>query len=496
MRHSTLSLVLPLLLLSCRPSIDPNLGVFRPAPCPLEIPEGSRAGLKVDCGYVTVPERHAMQSGPVLEIAVARFPSTGQIPEPDPLVLNTGGPGDSNMDEFFGALSGAPGESIVAKRDAVIIELRGLPHSRPSLVCEEVYQAQEGMVEQDLKGAEANEILLAGMRDCHDRLVREGVNLSAFNNVETAADIAMIMTALGYDRFNLFGSSAGTLVAQHVMRDYPERVRSVVLNATVAMGNPFLKEMIPNAARALQRLFRMCEEDDACRAAYPEMEKRFLAYLDELNRTPVTVQLVSPDSGVDVSFVLNGDRLATWIFASMYGNTQIPATLKRLMGGDYTELQKSAQIFFPLRRFAYGLSYSIFLAEYMDFEPDDTRIEDKYAAYADGISLFFGAHLLAQAQSVWKVEPVDRRLSRPFESDIPTLLLNGELDHVLPPAYIERITAHWSNSHVFVFPGVAHSPIDSHGCAYAMALAFVDDPATAPDGSCLKGLKHAFALIE
>jgi len=30
----------------------------------------------------------------------------------------------------------------------------------------------------------------------------------------------MIMTILGYDKFNIFGSSAGTMVAQHVMRDY------------------------------------------------------------------------------------------------------------------------------------------------------------------------------------------------------------------------------------------------------------------------------------
>ena len=91
------------------------------------------------------------------------------------------------------------------------------------------------MASKDVRSEQGRQILVDAMRECHDRLVGQGVNLSAYNNVETAADIAMVMTALGYDRFNIFGTSAGTMVAQHVMRGSPERVRSALLNAAIQL---------------------------------------------------------------------------------------------------------------------------------------------------------------------------------------------------------------------------------------------------------------------
>ena len=282
----------------------------------MKLPSGIELGDNVAFGYVTVPERHAHPEGPVLQIAVARFRSPAENPAPDPVILNTGGPGDSNMDQFLPLLAGPAGPTLLAQRDAVIIELRGLRYSKPALVCQEVYDAQLAMVGEDVKGDEANQKLLDGMRACHDRLVAEGVNLSAYNNVETAADIAPASRRPGRaDRFNLFGSSAGTIVAQHVMRDFPDRVRSVVLNAVVPLGRPWLKEMMLNAAASLQRSFQLCAENEACRAAYPDLENRFFALLEELNREPVTLPVVNPASGETVDFGLNGDRVSTWLFS-------------------------------------------------------------------------------------------------------------------------------------------------------------------------------------
>ena len=40
---------------------------------------------------------------------------------------------------------------------------------------------------------------------CHDRLVKEGHNLSLYNTVQNAADVNAIRVALGYDKVNLFG---------------------------------------------------------------------------------------------------------------------------------------------------------------------------------------------------------------------------------------------------------------------------------------------------
>ncbi len=469
-----------------------DIGKFEPAACFVDLPEGSDLGSGCEFGYVTVPEQHAEPGGPVIQVAVARFRSIGTDPLPDPVVLNTGGPGDSNMDQFIPLMTEPMGQALLAQRDVVIIELRGLRYSKPALICEEVYEAQLHMLDKDIRSEEGNRLLLTAMRASYDRFVEEGVHLSAYNNVDTAADIAMIMTTLGYEEFNLFGSSAGTIVAQHVMRDYPERLRAVVLNAAVPFGQSFLEDMMLNAAESLERMFALCEADEACRAAYPHMEKRFFDHLRQLNREPVTIPVKDPESGKAIDLVLNGDRLSTWLFTSMYTNTQVPSSLSRLMAGDYSELQNSANIFFPMHNFSYGLSYSVFSSEFGGFTVDDCRVGGRYAAFANGTCMFFGPQLLAQAQEFWKVEPIDRLLLKPVKSNVPTLILNGQMDHVLPATHIKDMASHLSNGHVYLFPGVAHSPIDAGSCAFMMVMEFLADPTKAPDSACMQEFEHGF----
>jgi pimeloyl-ACP methyl ester carboxylesterase len=274
------------------------------------------------------------------------------------------------------------------------------------------------------------------------------------------------------------------------MRDSPDRVRSAVLNAAVPLGRRLLQDMNPNAAASLEKAFRLCAADDTCDAAYPELEDRFFALLEQLNREPLTLPVTDPASGEAVDFVLNGDRVSTWLFSSMYMNPQVPATVGRFVAGDFSELQQHPEIFFPMTRFTYGLSYSVFSAEVMGFTVEDTRVSGRYATFVDGFSMFFGSRLLAEAQEIWDVEALDPALLQPLESDIPTLIFNGELDHVLPPEYPTEMAEGLTNGHLYLFPGVAHSPIDVGDCALGMLLQFVHDPSKAPDSACVDQFEH------
>jgi hypothetical protein len=263
-----------------------------------------------------------------------------------------------------------------------------------------------------------------------------------------------------------------------------------VLNAAVPLGWPFLGEMMPNAAASLESVFQLCREDDACNAAYPDLENRFFALLEQLNREPVTVSVTNPVDGETVDLVINGDRVSTWLFATMYTNTQIPVTIGRFLDGHFEELQKGPHLFFPMTRFTYGLSYSIFGSEAMDYTVDDTTAPGRYAAFTDGCAMFFGPRLLAQAQEFWMVEPLDPEKRKPLHSDIPTLILNGELDHVIPPRYVEDAVGRLTNGHLYLFAGVAHSPVDYGDCALGMLLQFFADPSQAPDGTCVEQFTH------
>jgi len=485
-------LILLIILTNCTQIQKVEIGKFEKSPCPLDLPEGLVEGENFIFGYVNVPEQHAHPEEQAIRLAVAIFPSYSDNPSPDPLVLNSGGPGDSNLEDFIPSLSGEAGKLLLEERDAVVIELRGLLHSEPNLVCQEIFDVQIDMLEQNLSAEKSIQRLLESIRASHDRFVNEGVNLSAFNNIENAADIAMVMTALGYDKFNLFGTSAGTILAQHVMRDYPGRLRSVILNAVVPLGRS-LHSMPANATEMLKHVFKLCAEDEACNEAFPNLEADFLNLLDRLNDNPVMVELQNPATGDTVNFVLNGDRLGQWLFSVMYANTQLPYTLNKIITGDYSPVRESADIFFPMYRFSYGLNYSIFCSEFVDYTPADVRIEGPYSTFMEGAaSSWFGAKLMPHVREIWDVPMLDARAREPIKCDVPTLIFSGELDHVCPPHYAQQLADGLSNAYLYTFPGVAHSPIDAGPCAILMAKDFLNDPTRAPDSSCIENFKLQF----
>jgi len=85
----------------------------------------------------------------------------------------------------------------------------------------------------------------------------------------------------------------------------------------------------------------------------------------------------------------------------------------------------------------------------------------------------------------WPVEQLDPSFKQPWESDIPTLLLEGEFDPVTPIEYANRVAEHLDNSYVFEFPGIGHDVLASSRCALSIAGDFVKDPGDAPNAVCI-----------
>jgi hypothetical protein len=71
------------------------------------------------------------------------------------------------------------------------------------------------------------------------------------------------------------------------------------------------------------------------------------------------------------------------------------------------------------------------------------------------------------------------------QSNIPTLVLSGGFDPITPPQYASTVASNLSNSYNFVFPIGAHGQMLDGDCADGMILAFLADPSSAPDSSCI-----------
>ena len=96
----------------------------------------------------------------------------------------------------------------------------------------------------------------------------------------------------------------------------------------------------------------------------------------------------------------------------------------------------------------------------------------------------------------WNVEPTMDSEIQPVVSDIPTLLLTGDSDPGFPPAWGILTAENLSNSHYFEFPwasqGLLYGPNSAAACARNMVSAFIDNPVTTPDSSCIDSLHVDF----
>ncbi|MEM7017706.1 MAG: alpha/beta hydrolase [Pseudomonadota bacterium] len=88
--------------------------------------------------------------------------------------------------------------------------------------------------------------------------------------------------------------------------------------------------------------------------------------------------------------------------------------------------------------------------------------------------------LEADICKIWnvpKAPPEERGFK---ESKLPALILAGQYDPVIPPAWGKRLHALLPNSHFYEFKGISHDVISSSQCARNMTADFLIQPYVGP----------------
>lgn len=175
-------------------------------------------GSDVVCGTLTVPENRSKADGRTITLTVARYPAQSADPDPEPMVYLHGGPGGTILP--YGETLRKLG--INRDRDVILVSERGTLLADPHLGCPEFDEVTE-----ESKGVSSLDPALAArsvdaVRVCHDRLAAKGIDLTAYNTVENAADFADLRRAMGIESWHVYGVSYGTYVALQLIRDHPE----------------------------------------------------------------------------------------------------------------------------------------------------------------------------------------------------------------------------------------------------------------------------------
>lgn len=459
---------------------------FEPAACPFEGLDlgivsvtGEQQGF--ECGYVTVPLRHAEPDGPTIRLPVAIRQATSPAAEADPLFLAQGGPGG---DAFSIYTLLAPTSPMAENRDIVVFNQRGTQYAEPDLSCPETIEIIGELLALSEEEGERryNEALQA----CYDRLVAEGVDLSAFNSLENAADVEAIRRALGYDSYNFYGVSYGTLLGLHLMRERPDGLRSVILDSVAPTDINFISEVARSENRVYDELFGACLADPACSEAYPNLEARYFTLLDVLDENPATITVQNPDTGETFTAEINGAALRSIMFQLFYlpdMSAVFPFLVESFENGDFRYLERMWPLLLFDQSIAEGMYFSVMCAEDADFTPDALAGVALRPAIAETAEEDLQSFL--DSCALWPVDLLPDSVDEPVVSDIPTLLLAGQFDPITTPAFAEAAAVGLENGILVVDPSASHGVAFLDPCVNQVVQAFLTDPLSPPDTSCI-----------
>jgi pimeloyl-ACP methyl ester carboxylesterase len=287
-------------------------------PCETYNPNiGEKEGESYFCGVMIVPLDRDQPDGVQIEIKYAILASDSESPRSDPILLLSGGPGNSALYPDAFAEMANRFRPMRRDRDIILFDQRGVGASSPQLDCTVVsppdeshraeltarYLAETGLETIPEENFQAECVL--GLWD-------QGIELSSFTSSTSAADTIDLLRALreeyGYADFNLYAISYGTWLAETIARDFPEEslIRTLILDSVFPRPkSEYIADFYIDKHGMLEHLFEACAADTACDEAFPDLEQRFLALVEDLNATPLTLPNETE---------LDGDRLYQSIY--------------------------------------------------------------------------------------------------------------------------------------------------------------------------------------
>ena len=463
--------------------LQPAVPRFEAADCAVPVPEGEKDTVR--CGYLVARENRTRNNDRTIRLPVIILKSSSKNPAPDPVLRTLGGPGASSLRMIRGRRS----SPWLENRDVVIFEQRGTRYAEPKLECSEVDAARVANVKANVGTAEAVRREVSAAKACYDRLSKGGIDLSAYDSVQSAADIEDLRRVLGYKQWNLYGVSYSARLMLNVIRDHPAGVRSVVLESVLPPQVNYDEVGVDGAKRALDRFFAGCATDSKCAATHPNLEKTFYETARRFKKAPIEVSVKPGDSAETFQLKLNGDDLITWLLdyvlsADAEAVAAAPTQIGMIARGDYRPLNMYAGDKMATGHYMLGMRYSFWCREEMPFE-NRRMIAAQAQKYPDLRGYEIQPALLAVCD-VWKVPAAKPRETQPVKSNIPTLILSAEYDAYTPPAWGQLTAKNLSRSFYFEVPGVGHGPGFSSSCARKMIADFLNNPSAPPDSACLK----------
>ena len=439
-------------------------------------------------GYLEVLENRTDTNSRTIKLPVYIFKSRSSNPKPDPIIYTVGGPGYTSMR----ASKYMKYYRYLDDRDLILFEQRGTQYARPSLDCPEWAKAVHQSNLPNFDKNKSDSLFQEAAKTCQEELRKKGIDLNYYTTTQIAADINDLVNVLEIEEYNMLTMSYSTKIGQVMMRDYPNKIRSIVMDSPLPLEVNYDEESVKNLLETITKVLSDCENDETCNSSFPNIKKRFFEYLKEKTLNPLIVEIKNPKNGKLETFYLKGEDLISVFSAANTGDVpNVPYEIERLLNNDLTSVKEKLSYLFqePGNGAGIGMRLSVWCAEENPFNSVE-KIKEETNKYPEvkGLS---PAVFDNEICKIWSVKKEPAKENKAVESEIPVLLISGEYDEVTPIKWAESMMNNLVNSYHLIFKGWKHGPTTnwSNPCAMQAANDFFNNPNLKPNPDCFKSIK-------
>lgn len=410
--------------------------------------ETSRHGtIAAEIAYLDVPTRHHVGGSPRMRLRVVRLPALSGASQRPPIVYLAGGPGGSGV----GAARGARWpvfDRVRQHADVLLLDQRGTGLSGRIPECP--YRHEFGPGQSADAPTYLSQLNQVAVR-CVALWRSQGVDLDAYNTVDSAHDVESLRVALGVDQISLWGTSYGSHLAMAVLRLHGDHIDRAVL---MGVEGPDDTLKLPMSADALLgELADRLRQDAEASGLGPDLIGTIRCVLSRLEQAPVEGHVRRP---FNTRLVTIGKFDAQLAIAAALGRTRtarlLPLAMNEAERGNYDVLAE----FVHAVRQELGSFNAMPLA--MDIASGASDARDAQVAQGERDSLLGPAlnFPLPGIAAGLGITELDTGFRTTLGSDVPTLFVSGSLDGRTPPANAHSAASGFANAHQLLIDGAGH----------------------------------------
>lgn len=403
-----------------------------------------------ELGRLVVRENRSNARTNLIELAFVRLKSTAEKPG-YPVVYLDGGPGSSAVNiarvpDYMRAFM-----KLREVGDVILLDQRGVGRSKPNLTR---LSTEPLPLDVFANNDSALRAFKERTAEAANYFRSQGVDIQAYNTIESAHDVDDLRNALGAEKLNLVGFSYGTHLGLACIRYHGANLNRVALIGTE--GPDHTNKLPATSDVSLKRLAQLAASAPELNGKVPDLFVMLSEVLTRFEKESVTVQVTDQRTKKPVDLKIGKSGLQFLIMRDL-GDTNdlpiFPLWFYTMHKGDYSILSRFAERRY--NQFGAGISLMTVVMDSSSgtTKPRIAKIEEQAKTALLGHMVNFPFPGVDDA--VGNPDLGDKFRS-PIHTSVPTLFISGTLDNNTPPLQADEVRKTFRNSTHLVVENAGH----------------------------------------